>query len=285
MKRIWKTVIAGVIIAIVGVAVLLCTMGAAGWNYNDAMEWEEDTYAATSEVTKLNVKINAGKVIIKRSETDTVSIKYQHNDVFKTEITESTNGTLSIEAGKKEWYKITFWHKFTAPTTEIEVGQNCTPTINLTLNAGTVNIGDGDWGERMDVTINAGTVSFGELTVDKLKVKINAGAMSASKIDCQQVKCELNAGGFEVKEIVCDTFDCDISAGSVDVKKLDSRDIKIDVSAGAANLNVAGSKSDYNIKVDKSAGSCNVSNQTGADPTKHIDVDISAGSVTIKFVN
>ena len=285
MKRVWKAVIAGVVIAIGGVVVLLCALGAAGWNYQSVTEWEEDAYVATNDVTKLNVKVNAGKVVIKRGDTDTVSIKYQHNDVYKTEISQSTNGTLNVEAGKKEWYNITFWYKFTPPTTEIEVGQNCNPTIDLTLNAGTVNIGDSDWGERIDVTINAGTVTFGELTVDKLTVKINAGKMSANKIDCQQVTCELNAGGFEVKEIACDTFDCDISAGSVDVKKLDSRSIKVDVSAGAANLNVAGSKSDYNIKVDKSAGSCNVSNQTGADSTKHIDVDVSAGSVTITFDN
>lgn len=283
MKRIWKTVIAGVIIAIGGIVVLLCALGAAGWNYDNVTEWEEDAYTAANAVTKLDVKINAGKVIIKRGDTDTVNIKYQHNDIYKTEISESTNGALSVEAGKKEWYKITFWYKFTAPTTEIEIGQNCNPTIDLTLNAGTVDFGDGDWGERINVTLNAGTLSFGELTVDKLTVNINAGTMSAKKIECQQVKCELNAGKFEAKEMVCGKFDCDISAGGVDVKKLESNSIKVDVSAGAANLNVVGNKSDYSIRVDKSAGSCNVGNQTGTDPTKRIDIDISAGSVTIKF--
>lgn len=286
MNRIWKTVITGGIIAVVGVVVFLCALGASGWDFDSVTEWQEGTFTAANEITKLNVQANAGKVIIKRGDTDTVSIKYQYNDVYKTEIIENENGTLSIEAGKKEWYRInfTFWYK-AAPTTEIEIGQNCNPNIDLTLNAGTVNFCDGDWGDRVDVTINAGTVSFGKIATDKLKVQINAGAMSANKIECQQVSCELNAGAFNATEIVCDKFVCDISAGGVEVKKLASRNIRVDVSAGSANLKIAGTKSDYNIKVDKSAGSCNVSNQTGTDPIKIIQIDLSAGSVTIKFDN
>ena len=266
MKKNVKVIIVGLVVAVVGVVVLLCAMGASGWKFDDVGNWEEDTYAATKEVTKLNIKVNAGQVVIKRGDTDSVNIKYQYNDVYRTEVSESANGTLNVEAGKKDWYRFTFWHKFTPPTTEIEIGQNCNPTIDLTLNAGSVNICDGNWGERVDVTINAGTVSFGDLKVNQLKVKINAGAMSANKIECQQITCDLNAG-------------------SVDVKKLDSRTIRVDVSAGGANLNVVGSRSDYNIKVDKSAGNCNVSSQTSATATRSIDVDISAGSVTLTFAN
>lgn len=282
MNRIWKTVIAGVIIAVGGVIVLLCALGASGWDMGNITEWQEDTYTAANEVTKLEIKANAGSVIIKRGKTDTVTVKYEHNDVYKTEINQNSTGALSIEAGKKEWYKLTFWYQ-DAPTTEIEIGENCNPTIDLTLNAGNVYFCNGDWGKRVDVTVNAGLVEFSDLKSYELNVKINAGAMRVNKIDCQQVKCELNAGKFETKEMICDKFDCNISAGVVNVKKLDSSTIKVDVSAGSVNLNVAGSKSSYTISVDKSVGSCNVSNQQGVDSTKRIDIDISAGSVTITF--
>lgn len=284
MKRIWKTVIAGVIIAIGGVVVLLCALGAAGWDVENVTEWQTDTYKATNEVRKLEIKVNAGKVIISRGTTDTVTVRYEHNEVYQTNVSENNYGALSIEAGQKKWYKVTLWYD-DAPTTEIEIGRNCKPTLNLTLNAGSVYFRDGNWGERVDVTVNAGLLEFNSgLTAEELKVKINAGAMRASKIDCQQVTCHLNAGKFEVNEIVCDKFDCHVSAGAVEVKKLDSSNIKADVSAGSATLNVRGFKWDYNIMVDKSAGSCNVSSQMG-NTGKIIQIDLSAGSVTVTFEN
>ena len=71
----------------------------------------------------------------------------------------------------------------------------------------------------------------------------------------------------------------------MNIGKLTCPKINIDLSAGSVKLGVVGQKSEYSISVDKSAGSCNVANQSGTDIDKKIDIDMSAGSVTINFID
>ena len=83
--------------------------------------------------------------------------------------------------------------------------------------------------------------------------------------------------------------DIDISAGDIDIKKLTSDDIEFDISAGDLYINIIGSKSDYNIKIDESAGSCYIDGKKVHDDyetdggSKRLDGDISAGKATITF--
>lgn len=265
MKRITKTVVAGVIIAIVGVVVLLCALGASGWNFKQANNWEKGTFSTDSQITKLKIEANVGKVSITRGSTNAVRVKYQYNDRYQPEFKEKEDGTLSITTVKKHWYEFGYWFD-DAPYMDIEIGEEYFPLIELQLNAGTVHFYDGDWGRLIDVELNAGTVTFGNVAVVELRVEINAGSFYAGNITCEQ-------------------FKCDVSAGSVIVNKLNANVVDVDVSAGSASLALTGFKSEYNITVDKSAGSCNVSSQTGTNPDKRIKIDVSAGSVSISFDN
>ena len=266
MKRTKNVIIAGVIIAVIGVVVVLCALGASGWNLKEANNWEQGTFTAQTTVTKLNVEVSAGKVYIKRGNVDTVTVNYEYNDVYQAKI-EENNGVLKIETPKKQqWINVNFWFN-SAPTTEITVPTEASfEKLDLTLNAGTVEFGDGAWGAKVDVELNAGTLSMGDVKANELNVEVNAGAFKAKKIECDKFNCEISAGSTKVSLLKCDNIDLDISAGS-------------------AAITVAGAKSDYNIKASRSAGSCNVTSQTGADSSKQLKVDVSAGSASISFEN
>ena len=284
MKKSTKTSITtGVIIIVIGIVVLLCALSACGWNVKRVNEWQEDTFNATASVTRLNVKVNWGQVVVKRAATDNVSVKYEFDDRYVPKF-EEKDGKLSIETSSKKWYEFNYWFE-NAPRLEITVPQELDLSeIQLTLNAGTVEFGDGEWCAKMSVKINAGTVTMGEISANEIDVKLNAGAFQAKTIDCDNISCKLNAGAFDVKEINCSKFDCKLNAGGFNVKKLDSSSsIKVDVSAGSANLGLVGDKSDYAISVSKSAGSCNVSSQISAFATRTLTVDLSAGSVDVSF--
>lgn len=286
MNKKVKVIIAGAVIAVVGVVVLLCALGMSGWNVDDVSDWQQDSFSADGAITKLQLKVNVGKVIIKKGDTEKVGITYEYNNRYQPKITESA-GVLNVETGRTKWYEfnwfqLNLWVDST-PTMEVVVPQNSQPQIDLVLNAGTVELGDGNWGALIDVELNAGAMTVGNVVADQVKIDISAGAFSADKIESSKVTCNMSAGGFDVKEVVCNEFACDISAGGVNVKKLDSRAVKVDVSAGSANLGLAGTQSDYNVRVDKSAGSCNVSSQTNASATRTLFIDISAGSVTVTF--
>ena len=254
MKKSTKTsIITGVIIVVIGVVVLLCALGMSGWNFKQVNDWQEDTFHSAEIVTKLNVKVNWGQVVINRGETDNVSVKYEFDDRYAPKF-EEKDGKLSIETSSKRWYEFSYWFE-NAPRLEITVPQDVDLSeIRLTLNAGTVQLGDGDWGKLFDVELNAGAMTVGEVSVDELRLELNAGALDVSGIVCDKMICDVSAGAFNAKEIVCRQFECDLSAGGVHVKKLDASQIKVDVSAGGADFGLVGAKSDYDVRVDKSAG-------------------------------
>ena len=283
MKKSTKTsIVTGVIIVVIGVVVWLCAMGMAGWNFKQVNEWREKTYYASADITKLNIKVNWGYVVINRSDTGGVSVKYEFDDRYAPNF-EEKDGKLIIETSSKRWYEFSYWFQ-NAPRLEITVPQDADLSeIRLTLNAGTVQLGDGDWGKLIDVELNAGTISVGNVTVDDLNVDVNAGAFDAKNLDCDSVTCNIRAGAFNAKEIICRQFECDLNAGAANVKRLCAYKIKVDVSAGGVDLGLVGPKSSYNVRVDKSAGSCNVTSQTNASATRTLDIDVSAGSCNVTF--
>lgn len=284
MKKSTKSsIIAGVVIAVVGVIVLICALGMSGWKLNSGKNWETDTVTVEKPITKLELKVNYGKVTLKQSAVETASVTYQYDEKHRPEIAVNDNGLLKIHTAEKKWHEIGYWFG-DAPTIEVTLpAESDFVIVDLELNAGTIEIGDGDWGVTVYVEVNAGAVVFGDVSMNDLHVDVNAGALDAGKIQCQKVACSVSAGAVSVKELTCGAFGCDVSAGAVEVKKLDSSRVKLDVSAGSVTLGLVGAQSDYRVSVDKSAGSCNVSSQMGTSATRALTVSISAGSVDVTF--
>ena len=282
MKKSTKSsIIAGVIIAVIGVVVLVCALGMSGWNFRNVNNWAHDTVTFETPVTKIEIKANYGQVVLKQGLVDVTTVNYEYDDKHRPEIALNEDGLLKIHTAHRGWNEFDYWFE-DAPTIEVYLPAEVDlVVVDMQLNAGRIDFGDGYWGSVVDVELNAGSISFGNVSMGDLHLDINAGALDAYKIQCHKLTCQLSAGAFSVKEVSCDAFDCDISAGGVTVKKLDSSQITLDVSAGSAELGLAGAQSEYRISVSKSAGSCNVSNQYGTVRT--LTVDISAGSVDITF--
>lgn len=263
MKKSVKVIIAGAIVAAIGLMMVLCALGISGGSLKGIRNWQTQSVEFDTPINKLQMEANAGQVTIRRGATDKIKITYDYDDSYAPEIGLKNGGVLNIETGRKHWYDLGLWFN-NAPSMQVEVPENWTFALDVTLNAGSLTIGDGDWGEVMDVELNAGAVSIGNVTVTKLNIEVNAGGLTA-------------------KEVVCSEFDCEVNAGGVNVKKLDATTITVDVSAGSANLGLVGAKSDYNIRVDKSAGSCNVISQSNPSASRSLRVDVSAGSADVTF--
>lgn len=115
-----------------------------------------------------------------------------------------------------------------------------------------------------------------------LDFDMGAGMATLTSGTYGNVSIEVGAGALTATDIVCNAFDADISAGTLTAATLACPDIDISVSAGTAKLDVNGAKSEYTIKASASAGSCNVSDQTGTT-NKRLNAECSAGSIIIKF--
>lgn len=258
MKRFVKVMIAGAIIIGIGIAVLLVALGLNGWSFTTKFETEE--YTSEEDNTALSVDLDAGKLKIEYHEGENIQISYPKAKGYETTIIES-NGKLSLEGNKHRWYIFTWG--ITIPETVIRIPRDKITSVEIEVNAGTVELPDGAF-ESVKIEVNAGTCIVGKIT------------------DCELLDIHMNAGTVSVEGAECDKLVCEVNAGSADIRKIDSYESKVEVNAGSANITFTGSVEEYSADVSVSAGSCNgVSTRTGGD--KKITVKVSAGSVNASF--
>lgn len=129
------------------------------------------------------------------------------------------------------------------------------------------------------------TVKIPQGRIIDFKLEMSAGSARIADGEFKNFDFNMSAGSATIGKIKCSRFNANLSAGALSVNGIKSDSIKVDLSAGSANLTVNGTKSDYYITVDKSAGSCNVGGQQGAVAGKVIDIDLSAGSVNVRFTD
>ena len=222
---------------------------------------EMTQFTAQGEIEELTIKNSAGNVRTEYYEGDKVVVDYPVSDWFEMTI-EEKDGTLFVSGLKnKHWFS--FIAVSNIPSTVIKIPQGSVLKLDVTVNAGSVALAQGQFKE-VDVTVNAGSLGSLGITCTQFTSKLNAGAISFAALKCETLNCKVSAGAFDIDSLTCPLVTVSVSAGSVGVR-------------------VNGRKEDYTILVDKSAGSCNVKSQTGTDPEKKIDIDVSAGSVNIAF--
>lgn len=261
MKPFVKVIILGVVIACIGLTVMLVALGINDWQLVTTDDWTQQKYESTTPINEIEIKFNAGQLETVFYEGNCIKVEYSSCKRFTTTCSEK-GGKLSISTSSIRWISIGFWMS-SIPKTTIYIPYGWTVDIDAVVNAGTVKLVNGNYGD--------------------VKIKMNAGAVNLGDIVANKVNLDVNAGALNVASAFCNAFSCDVSAGSVKVSKLTCDQIGVDVSAGSVNIKVDGSKSQYTVRTDVSAGSCNLSNQSGSDPNKKITVDVSAGSATITF--
>ena len=283
MKGFIKVIIVGAVILGLGIGVLAVTLGINGWQIDS--DFEIKTFECQEKNTTLDIEFSAGSLEINWYEEEFIKIEYPENSVWTSKVSEE-NGAVSFKnTGKFKWNNIpSLFVK--VPTTKIWIPQGDILNVKLEMNAGTTKLAGGEY-EDLSIAMNAGTFSTtGNISCKKLLVELNAGTINTKDIVSEQnAKIQLNAGSLNIQALNCPSLDVDVSAGTVNIHNLLTSSIDVDLSAGSVKLEITGAaKSDYNIDVDKSAGSCNITNQKGSTD-KSIKADISAGSLTVKFAD
>lgn len=261
MKALKKLMIAGVVLLLAGVAVFLAGLAMNGWKFGP--EYSRMTFVSEGQETDaIGLNVVAGKLNCSFYDGDRVEISYPTSDDFGYRVSEE-DGKVTLSPVRNSYW---FWLNWThIPDVNVKIPQTLVPDLNITLSAGSVYLDDGAFG-TVTMNVSAGTLHTGNLTCDTLTCKLSAGSANLGTLTAQSASVHLSAGSF--------------NAG-----RTDCPDLSIDLSAGSAAMTVAGSEDEYNISVDCSAGSCNLSSRTSAQAFKRLDIDLSAGSVTVNFTN
>ena len=273
---------------VIGIIAGILLLGIAGLiiriviGYTIKPEFTDAHYTQQTEsVQNVNIDSEIGEVETIFYDGDKIEIEYHTSNIYNVDITEK-NGTLTYRLHNKRWLMLhgTINH----PKTTIKLPQGVVYNLDIDMSAGSTTVNGGTFGD-VKIDLSAGTINLSGNTVcNSLDIDLSAGKVNAGKVECAgTLKIDLSAGTVDMDEAECKRMVIDLSAGSVGIDTLSCPKINIDLSAGSVNLNVVGRQSEYSIAVDKSAGKCNVGNQRGSDAEKMIDIDLSAGSVTVRF--
>ncbi|MDE7348077.1 MAG: DUF4097 domain-containing protein [Clostridia bacterium] len=278
MKGFIKVMIAGAVILVVGIVILVIALGVHGWQFDG--DYEMKYYECAEQNTTLNIDFSAGTLEINYYDGEKIKIEYPENKVLTSTISES-NGTLSFSTTtKRKWNVFNWFSKI--PEAKIWIPQGDIMNIHLDMNAGTTKFADGEYGDFI-IGMNAGTLQIGDVACKKLAVELSAGTLSMKNmVSAEDVRLDLSAGTLNIQSLVCPSLIGNVNAGTANISRLNTSSVDVDVSAGTVRLGMVGAKSDYNVAVKKSAGSCNVSNQSGATD-KRIKANISAGTLSVSF--
>ena len=260
--KIVLPIVAVVIVAVFLGVILLGVI--TDWALTFSVDWEEHKFECSDTISDIDIEFSAGTLQIEFYDGKQIEVEYYSCNRFTTNFT-ATNGTLRMSTSPTRWNNVFLWFN-KIPETKMYIPRS--------------------WQVNFDVVINAGAVTFAEGgNYGNISIELNAGAISMRKVNCLDCNLEVNAGSMNLSDLYCNKLTCEVNAGAAEVNGLKCDDISIEVSAGAANIGIIGQKSQYTIRVDKSAGSCNVTNQIGTDANKVINIDVSAGAANVTFSN
>lgn len=255
-----RELLTGFIIFSVGLVITLCTGFAAHWNFE--LVYTENEIICSGEISALTLDIGFGEIAIEFDEVERAKVKYTEALDFPVTITENS-GALKVDNRRLHWINVStpFY--------------NYTPRITITLPK--------DTPVALKADVGAGKLTVPSAKFSTVDLNISAGKITGGNIECDSFDADVSAGDVYFDSVATSVFKIEISAGQSVVSKLSSPKIDIDVSAGKFVTEVQGKKSDYNIDVDESAGSCNVKNQLNVATTNTIRARVSAGTITIDF--
>ena len=278
MKGFVKVIIAGAVLLVVGVVILVIALGIYGWQIDD--DYDMKNYECTEQNTILDIDFSAGTLEINYYDGEKIKIEYPENKNLSASIVE-TNGKLSFTTTtKRKWNIFNWFNKI--PTAKIWRPQGEIIDIDLDMNAGVTKVAEAEFG-NFNIKMNAGTLQMDNATCKKMSVDMNAGTINVKDVvSAEAIRIDLSAGALSIQSLVCPSLVGDISAGSVNISRLQTASVDFDISAGAVKLGMIGAKSDYNIAIQKSAGSSNITNQSGNKDLR-IKANISAGSLNVSF--
>ena len=263
MKGFAKYLIAGLIFILIGAIILVIGLGMSGWqlnpDYTNKIWTQED-----GDITHLKVEFGAGEFKTVIYDGDKIEIEYQTSDVYQVKINQNA-GKLTVETSNK--WSFGFAFMFKSPKMTLKIPKNMNLQIfDFDMKAGMATLAGGEFG-IVNIEISAGTLNFkNDLICDKLNLDMKAGSLITSNI-------------------ITRDFKLDVSAGSANIGELNCSNTSIGVSAGSVQIRMSGFENDYNITVNKSAGSCNLTTHHYSPDNKTLDIDISAGSVHVNFTN
>lgn len=224
-----------------------------------AVDEYSKTYAVSSDITNLDVQINAADFAIKQGDAFAVESNLKHLTVTEE------NGILKIKETRKFG----------------SISKDAFLVLHIPVDATF---------KKVDVVTGAGKLTVDRLSAAIMNFELGAGEVSIDTlIATSDIDIDGGAGRITVSDGALHNLDLDMGVGQLNLAAALSGESEFDLGVGETNITVVGNKEEYNLDVEKGIGSItldgtvisNIKEQNGSPNT--IEINGGVGAVNLNF--
>ena len=250
---------------------ILSAVGLLGSLFSDDdAEWgdvigETKTYTVSSEISDLNIQINAADFYIKEGNSFSIESNLKNLEV------DEKNGCLTLK-----------------DLTKIKLnGSNAYENAVLTIwvPVGTVF-------DNVNIKTGAGRFTVDSLSAASIGFELGAGDVTISKLIAEKsANIEGGAGRITISDGAIKNLDLEMGLGQLNLTSALTGDCNLDSGVGEMNVTLLGSKDDYELDIEKGIGNITVDGKNVTDfgssgnGANEVDIHGGVGAINVRFNN
>ena len=250
---------------------ILSAVGLLGSLFSDDdAEWgdvigETKNYTVSSEISDLNIQINAADFYIKEGNSFSVESNLKNLEV------DEKNGCLTLK-----------------DLTKIKLnGSNAYENAVLTIwvPVGTVF-------DNVNIKTGAGRFTVDSLSAATIGFELGAGDVTISKLIAEKsANIEGGAGRITISDGAIKNLDLEMGLGQLNLTSALTGDCNLDSGVGEMNVTLLGSKDDYELDIEKGIGNITVDGRNVTDfgssgnGANEVDIHGGVGAINVRFNN
>ena len=250
---------------------ILSAVGLLGSLFSDDdAEWgdvigETKTYTVSSEISDLNIQINAADFYIKEGNSFSVESNLKNLEV------DEKNGCLTLK-----------------DLTKIKLnGSNAYENAVLTIY-----VPAGMAFDNVNIKTGAGRFTVDSLSAATIGFELGAGDVTISKLIAEKsANIEGGAGRITISDGAIKNLDLEMGLGQLNLTAALTGDCNLDSGVGEMNVTLLGSKDDYELDIEKGIGNITVDGKNVTDfgssgnGSNEVDIHGGVGAINVRFNN
>ena len=226
---------------------------------------ETKNYTVSSEISDLNIQINAADFYIKEGNSFSVESNLKNLEV------DEKNGCLTLK-----------------DLTKIKLnGSNAYENAVLTIwvPVGTVF-------DNVNIKTGAGRFTVDSLSAATIGFELGAGDVTISKLIAEKsANIEGGAGRITISDGAIKNLDLEMGLGQLNLTAALTGDCNLDSGVGEMNVTLLGSKDDYELDIEKGIGNITVDGKNVTDfgssgnGANEVDIHGGVGAINVRFNN
>lgn len=250
---------------------ILSAVGLLGSLFSDDdAEWgdvigETKTYTVSSEISDLNIQINAADFYIKEGNSFSIESNLKNLEV------DEKNGCLTLK-----------------DLTKIKLnGSNAYENAVLTIYVPVGTVFD-----NVNIKTGAGRFTVDSLSAATIGFELGAGDVTISKLIAEKsANIEGGAGRITISDGAIKNLDLKMGLGQLNLTSALTGDCNLDSGIGEMNVTLLGSKDDYELDIEKGIGNITVDGKNVTDfgssgnGANEVDIHGGVGAINVRFNN